>query len=882
MIAIKHLLFTGVDHHDSDSLCRMSTSANRRPIKKQIFGPDFSVDNTWAQLSRNIREIQHNNAHNLSFEENHRYGYNMVLNRQGPTLYNGLKELVKEHLDELANSHIIPAFPVNAEQQTHEGEVLLKALRKVWDDHTSSMTKIGQILKYMDRVYVKPNNLPETWDLGLELFIRHIIQRDRIQNVLIAAILNQVRYEREGLVVNQAAVQSCVDVFLRLRINDVTLYKRELEPILLEHTMAFYQEEGKTLAQTCDAPQFLQKVERRFEEEDLRAHHYLSSQTAPAITHILKDHLLTPHLSEVISKPGSGLDIMIDTDKIRDMERLYQLYTSVPTGLVVLKRALRDSITRRGKAINDYTLGIDAGDGVEQAEDTKGKGKAKAPVNSLTPATEWVQRVLELKDRFDHVWRNAFKTDHDVEVAINEAFESFINLNDKSSEFLSLFIDDHLRRGLKGKTETEIASVLDKTITIFRYVTEKDVFERYYKSHLSKRLLQSRSVSEDAEREMLGRLKIECGYQFTQKLEGMFNDIRLSADAMESYHKHLAKTTPPEVAISVIVMTSTYWPISHNASPCNVPPLLAKSCQSFELFYLSRHSGRRLTWQYGLGNADIRARFKSKTHDLNVSTFALLILLLFEDLGDNDFLTYSEIKEGTAISDHELKRHLQSLACAKYKILKKHPSGREVNDDDSFSFNNDFTSSLQKIKIATISSKIETTQERKETRDRIDEERKHQACIVRIMKDRKHMAHVDLVNEAIRQLVSRFNPEPVLIKRRIENLIEREYLERCEDRKSYNYLVGCFLSDFSRFLTTLTGMSNAINLHICTNIIASLDRLTFISPSQYTILMCNTRLYHTHAVFRRQERLYIHRQLFILRFKCILELETYLRVTIMT
>lgn len=34
------------------------------------------------------------------------------------------------------------------------------------------------------------------------------------------------------------------------------------------------------------------------------------------------------------------------------------------------------------------------------------------------------------------------------------------------------------------------------------------------------------------------------------------------------------------------------------------------------------------------------------------------------------------------------------------------------------------------------------------------------------------MTHGDLVNEAIRQLASRFNPEPMLIKRRIESLIE--------------------------------------------------------------------------------------------------------------
>lgn len=93
------------------------------------------------------------------------------------------------------------------------------------------------------------------------------------------------------------------------------------------------------------------------------------------------------------------------------------------------------------------------------------------------------------------------------------------------------------------KTDAEIDSVLDKTITVFRYLTDKDVFDRYYKSHLSKRLLHGRSVSDDAERGMLAKLKVESGFQFTQKMEGMFNDMKLSADAMKAYKSHLEKTT---------------------------------------------------------------------------------------------------------------------------------------------------------------------------------------------------------------------------------------------------------------------------------------------------------------------------------------------------
>lgn len=85
--------------------------------------------------------------------------------------------------------------------------------------------------------------------------------------------------------------------------------------------------------------------------------------------------------------------------------------------------------------------------------------------------------------------------------------------------------------------------MLDKTITLFRFITEKDSFERYYKSHLARRLLFNRSVSDDAERGMLAKLKVECGFQFTKKMEGMFNDMKLSTDVMASYRDYLANTT---------------------------------------------------------------------------------------------------------------------------------------------------------------------------------------------------------------------------------------------------------------------------------------------------------------------------------------------------
>jgi cullin 3 len=185
----------------------------------------------------------------------------------------------------------------------------------------------------------------------------------------------------------------------------------------------------------------------------------------------------------------------------------------------------------------------------------------------------------------------------------------------------------------------------------------------------------------------------------------------------------------PELDINVTVMTSTFWPMSRVPVPCAFPPLLAEASKSFEQFYLSRHSGRKLTWQPSFGNADVRVAFKERKYDLNVSSLALVILLLFEDLGEGESLTYDKVKSVTKIPDSELRRNLQSLACGKLMVLRKHPSGREVNNGDSFSFNADFSSQSQKIKINAVAARFDNGEERKGTQGRVEEERRYQTDV---------------------------------------------------------------------------------------------------------------------------------------------------------
>jgi len=76
---------------------------------------------------------------------------------------------------------------------------------------------------------------------------------------------------------------------------------------------------------------------------------------------------------------------------------------------------------------------------------------------------------------------------------------------------------------------------LDKVIQIFRYLQDKDIFEGYYTTSLSKRLLESRIINDEAERVLLLKLKEECGFGFTQRLEVMYKDIKLSEEITKDF-----------------------------------------------------------------------------------------------------------------------------------------------------------------------------------------------------------------------------------------------------------------------------------------------------------------------------------------------------------
>jgi cullin 3 len=620
--------------------------------------------------------------------------------------------------------------------------------------------------------------------------------------------------ERNGEVIDRNLVRACCHMLEGLYdsiTEDETrkLYLLEFEPKFLTASQEFYRKEGQDLLANADASTFCAHARRRLKEEEERCQQTISHLTDPKIKAVVDKELIGAHIRDVINMPGTGVKHMLDNDRIEDLANVYDLISRVDQRKVALKDAVQKRIVELGREINtagSVNTAAPKPDGEKADKSDKGLNQQTAA------AIAWVEDILLLKSKYDKLWEQAFKKDVVMEKALELSFQDFINENQRSAEHLSLFLDQHLKQGTKGKTEAEVDVLLDKGIVLLQYLADKDAFEKYYKKHMSKRLLMKKTVSRDMERLMLSKMKTRIGNSFTQKLEGLLKDMSVSDDLNAQYKNYVSKLddgTSKRIEMDASILTTTVWPFDHlsrtteeDGSPrlqCIYPAELEGLKQSFEKFYLNKHSGRALKWLPSMGTADIRTTFKGangklKRHELNVSTFGTVILFLFKDIAPGFTMSYKEIQAATQIPTHELSRNLQSLSVApKTRILTKQPMSREIKPDDRFSFNEDFTSQYLKVKVSVIAAnRVENVDERKETQKRIEDERAGHidSAIVRIMKQRKQLPHVNLVNEALTLLIPRFKPDTNGIKKRIESLIDREYLERGPDPQvpSYTYL----------------------------------------------------------------------------------------------
>ncbi|KFW68684.1 Cullin-4A, partial [Pygoscelis adeliae] len=664
---------------------------------------------------------------------------NLCSYKVSATLYKQLRQVCEDHVKAQILQFREYPFLVHRNDSL-DSLLFLKKINKCWQDHCRQMIMIRSIFLFLDRTYVLQNSmLPSIWDMGLELFRNHVISDKQVQNKTIDGILLLIERERNGEAVDRSLLRSLLSM-----LSDLQVYKESFEQRFLEETNCLYAAEGQRLMQEREVPEYLHHVNKRLEEEGDRVITYLDHSTQKPLIACVEKQLLGEHLKAILQK---GLDNLLDENRISDLTQTYQLFSRVKGGQQILLQHWSEYIKNFGTTI------------VVNPEKDK----------------DMVQELLDFKDKVDHIIEVCFQKNEKFINLMKESFETFINKRpNKPAELIAKYVDSKLRAGNKEATDEELERILDKIMIIFRFIHGKDVFEAFYKKDLAKRLLVGKSASVDAEKSMLSKLKHECGAAFTSKLEGMFKDMELSKDVMVQFKQYMQNQSDPgNIDLTVNILTMGYWP-TYTPMEVHLNSEMIKLQEVFKTFYLGKHSGRKLQWQTTLGHAVLKAEFKET-----------LVLLMFNE---GDEFSFEEIKMATGVEDSELRRTLQSLACGKARVLIKNPKGKDVEDGDKFIFNGDFKHKLFRIKINQIQMK-ETVEEQVSTTERVFQDRQYQidAAIVRIMKMRKTLGHNLLVSELYNQL--KFPVKPGDLKKRIESLIDRDYMERDKDNPNqYHYV----------------------------------------------------------------------------------------------
>ncbi|KAM5585593.1 hypothetical protein ABKV19_004801 [Rosa sericea] len=382
---------------------------------------------------------------------------------------------------------------------------------------------------------------------------------------------------------------------------------------------------------------------------------------------------------------------------------------------------------------------------------------------------------------------DCFMKDALLQKAMREAFEVFCNIpvcGSPSAELLAGFCDSILKKGGCQLSDEAMDESFEKVVKVLAYFNEKDVFAEFCRKKLARRLLFDRSANDDRENSFLTKLKQNCGGQFTAKMEGMVTDLTLAKDTQTNF-KNFLDSNPnlqPGIDLTVTILTTGYWP-SYKSSDLNLPEEMVKGVEVFNEFFDTQKKLRKLSWIYSLGTCNVIAKFEPKTMELVASTYQAALLLIFNYV---DRLSYSEILTQLNLTNEDLVRLLHSLSCAKYKILIKESNTKTMSPNDNFMFNYKFTDKMKRIEIL-----LPPVDERTKVIEEVDKDRRYaiDAAIVRIMKSRKILGHQELVMESVEQLQRMFKPDITAIKKRIEDLVTREYLERDEENPTiFKYL----------------------------------------------------------------------------------------------
>nr|CAD7405299.1 unnamed protein product [Timema poppensis] len=627
----------------------------------------------------------------------------------------------------------------------------------------------------------------DSWNQSIFMDIKKRLQDSAMK--LVHAERNGEAFDSQLVIgVRESYVNLCSNPDDKLQI-----YRDNFEKAYIASTESFYKMKAPQYLQVNGVQSYMRYADSKLREEEQRAQKYLEScsGSVQVLTDCCVNVLVTNFKSTILAECAG----MIKTNETEKLQLMFKLMDRVLEGIAPMLRDLEDHIINAGLA--DM---VGAADIITQDSE------------------KYVERLLELFHQFSLLVKQAFNDDPRFLTARDKAYKHVVNdtqvfrlelpskqmaglksqPESKCPELLANYCDMLLRKTPLSKklTSDEIESKLRDVLLVLKYVQNKDVFMRYHKAHLTRRLILDTSADSEKEENMVEWLR-EVGMpaDYVNKLARMFQDIKVSEDLNQQF-KEQYRSTRGSIAdsINIKILNAGAWARGSERVTVSLPLELEDYIPEVEDFYKKKHSGRKLQWYHHMSNGTITFSNAIGRFDVDVTTFQMAVLFAWNQR-PLEKIPYENLRLATELPDPELRRTLWSLVAfpkLKRQVLlysSEVQSPKDFNENTSFWVNQEFAlvknGKLQKRGKINLVGRLQLSTERSKEEDNesIVQLRilRVQEAIIKILKMRKRITNAQLQTELVDILKNMFLPSKKMIKEQIEWLIEHKYMKRDED-----------------------------------------------------------------------------------------------------
>ncbi|KAL3101325.1 hypothetical protein niasHT_028081 [Heterodera trifolii] len=767
---------------------------------------NISFEAEWAKSLPVVRNLLH--KENVSKKDWH--DMFTTNNRIASWVVNGCEKLLLELGLELLD-HVTDA--ANNIHSHNDDDSLLRAYIQEWENYSQLCRYLPLPFNFIEKNLVKTPSRPKTEsqrvrNVMLDYWNRHVFAD--ISHRILNAAMGMVERERNRELVNSQMIVGVRESFVELNVeadDPLQSYKERFERSYIEGTEQFYKCRTAQLLEHDGVLNYMVYVDGKLAEEEERAKRYLDSSSPESITKLVDQcvQVLVIEYQDQLLAVGPTL---IKNNEVNRLKTLYRLINRTPDGIPNLLNVLHKHITAEGlAAMHEHAAEI------------------------VTDSERYVEQLLNMYSVFSELVRDAFYNDSRFLTVRDKAFQEVVNntevfrleldpnrtksgrpanIESKCPELLANYCDLLLRKSALTKkfSSEEIDERLNNVLLVLKYVTAKDVFMRYHKTHLSRRLILELVADQEKEEMLVGKFR-EAGMpvDFVNKLFRMLQDIEVNKDLNLALRKSLEKGNCSQMAdcVSVKILNAGAWSRSRDRSHLTLPRELEDLIPEVEDFYKRQHCGRKLNWAHHWSTGTVSFTSKAGRFDLEVTTHQMAILFCWNDR-PNDKLSFATIRLATELSEAELARSLLTLVnfpkvrmrLILCEIAQQPLTPKSFNDSTLFWLNHEFC--LIKNEKPQSRGKINLIGRLQLNQDAgIEQEHEEilqlrtfrvQEAIVKIMKTRKRLNQAQLQTELVDVLRNMFLPSRKLIKEQIEWLIEQKFLKRDDrDMNTFIYVV---------------------------------------------------------------------------------------------